>query len=189
MEAGEAMSPMSPIREKLARLPHELGPLGLASLAVLVALAIFHWLVIEPMQARNAELQERVARQAPAAQERAAQEPGPASTQDRVAAVYEFLRKDQQTTDWLATLYGIGTATGVELKSATYRTQPTAARIVRYEIVLPVAGTYPQLRDFLGRALTEIPVLSLDQITLKRESRGDGGVHAELRMTLHMVKS
>src|SRR4029077_12111374 len=98
MEAREAMRA---IREKLAPPPHELGPLGLASLAVLVALGIFHWLVMEPMQARNAELQERVARQAPAAQER-----GRAGTQDRVAAVYDFLRKDQETTDWLATLYG-----------------------------------------------------------------------------------
>lgn len=178
------------LREKLARLPHELGPLGLASLAVLVALGIFHWLVIEPMQARNAELQERVARQAPAAQERAAQEPGPANTQDRVAAVYDFLRKDQQTTDWLATLYGIGTATGVQLKSAAYRTQPAAeGRIVRYEIVLPVAGSYPQIREFLRRSLAEIPVLSLDQINLKREHRNDGAVNAELRLTLHMVKS
>ena len=173
------------LREKLARLPHELGPLGLASLAVLVALGIFHWLVIEPMQARNAELQERVARQ-----ERAAQEPGPANTQDRVAAVYDFLRKDQQTTDWLATLYGIGTATGVQLKSAAYRTQPAAeGRIVRYEIVLPVAGSYPQIREFLRRSLAEIPVLSLDQINLKREHRNDGAVNAELRLTLHMVKS
>ena len=45
-----------------------------------------------------------------------------------------------------------------------------------------------QLRDFLRRTLTEIPVLSLDQMTLKREGRNDGAVQAELRMTLHMVK-
>jgi len=172
------------MREKLARLPHELGPLGLASLLVLAALGIFHWLVLAPMQARNAELQERVARQAPAAQES-----GPESTQDKVAAVYEFLRKDQQTTDWLATLYGIGAATGVQLKSASYRTQPAEGRIARYEIVLPVAGSYPQIREFLRRSLAEIPVLSLDQINLKRETRNDGAVNAELRLTLHMVKS
>jgi Tfp pilus assembly protein PilO len=138
-----------------------------------------------PMQARNAELQERVARQAPAAQAS-----GPAvSSQDRVAAVYDFLRKDQQATDWLATLYGIGSATGVQLKSASYRTQPADGRIVRYEIVLPVAGSYPQIREFLRRSLAEIPVLSLDQINLKRENRNDGAVNAELRLTLHMVKS
>ena len=47
----------------------------------------------------------------------------------------------------------------------------------------------PQIREFLRRSLAEIPVLSLDQVTLKRENRNDGTVHAELRLTLHMVKS
>jgi hypothetical protein len=60
---------------------------------------------------------------------------------------------------------------------------------VRYEIVLPVAGTYPQIRDFLRRSLEEIPVLSLDQLSVKRERRSDAAVQAELRMTLHMVKA
>jgi hypothetical protein len=40
----------------------------------------------------------------------------------------------------------------------------------------------------MRRSLTEIPVLSLDQLSLKRESRNAGAVQAELRMTLHMVK-
>jgi hypothetical protein len=56
-------------------------------------------------------------------------------------------------------------------------------------MVLPVAGSYPQIRDFLKRSLAEIPVMSVDQLTLKRESRNDGTVQAELRITLHMVKS
>jgi hypothetical protein len=54
--------------------------------------------------------------------------------------------------------------------------------------VLPLTGSYAQMRDFLKRALAEIPVLSLDQMTLKRETRRDGAVQAELRLTLHMVK-
>jgi type II secretion system (T2SS) protein M len=170
--------------DKLLRLPYELGSLGLASLLLLAAAAAFHLIVLKPLQARDQVLQERVARQAPRAE--AGQ---PASTADKVSAVYDFLRKDEQTTDWLAKLHGIGTATGVQLKSATYRTQQTEGRIVRYEIVLPVAGSYPQIRDFLRRSLAEIPVMSIDQLTLKRESRNDGALQAELRMTLHMVKS
>ena len=172
------------MRAKLARLPHELGALGLGALLLLAAVAMFHFAVTGPMRERNAELQARVAGQASAAQARPA-----ASTPAKVAAVYDFLRKDEQATDWLAKLHGIGTATGVQLKSASYRTQPTEGRIVRYEIVLPVAGSYPQIREFLKRSLAEIPVLSVDQLTLKRASRDDGAVQAELRMTLHMVKS
>jgi hypothetical protein len=55
--------------------------------------------------------------------------------------------------------------------------------------VLPVAGSYSQLRDFLKRATSEIPVLSVDQMSLKRESRNDGALQAELHLTLHLVRS
>jgi hypothetical protein len=172
------------MKERILNLRHDLGGLGLAALVLLAAAAAFHFAVLQPLEARNAALKARVARQAPAPD---AQQP--ATTADKVAAVYRHLQKDEATTDWLAKLYGIGAATGVQLKSANYRTQPTDARIVRYEIVLPVAGSYPQIRDFLQRALAEIPVMSVDQLTLKRETRNDGALQAELRMTLHMVKS
>jgi hypothetical protein len=75
------------------------------------------------------------------------------------------------------------------MRTATYRTQPTEGRIVRYEIVLPVAGSYGQIRDFLKRAALEIPVLSIDQVTLKKEERKGAALQAEMRLTLHMVKS
>ena len=119
-----------------------------------------------------------------------AQASGPAAAADKVAAVYQHLSRDETAaTDWLAKLHAIGAATGLELKSAAYRTQPTEGRIVRYEIVLPIAGSYPQIRDFLTRSLAEMPAMSIDQLTLRRESRNDATLHAELRMTLHMVKS
>ena len=59
---------------------------------------------------------------------------------------------------------------------------------MRYEIVLPVSGSYGQIRDFLKRARAEIPVMSVDQLTLKRDER-KGAIQAEMRLTLHMVKS
>jgi len=167
----------------LVRLPRELGPLGIGALALIAAAAAFQALVVNPMAASNARLEEPVRRQAAPA------DAGPAGAAEKIAAVYAFLRKDEQTTDWLAKLHAIGAATGLQMKSATYRTQQTDGRIVRYEIVLPVAGSYPQIRDFLSRASAEIPVLSVDQLMLKRETRRDGTLQAELRLTLHMVKS
>jgi Type II secretion system (T2SS), protein M subtype b len=172
------------MRQQLLHLRYQLGALGFASLLLLAAAATVHFIVLKPLEGRNDMLKDRVARQAPRA------DPGqPASTADKVSAVYDFLRTEEQTTDWLAKLHGIGTATGVQFKTATYRTQQTEGRIVRYEIVLPVAGSYPQIREFLRRSLAEIPVMSIDQLALKRESRKDGALQAELRMTLHMVKS
>ena len=165
---------------RVLELPRELGALGIAALVLLAGAALFRLVALAPLNAQSAQFAEPVTRQAPAPE---------ASTAERVGAVYAFLKKDEQATDWLAKLHGISAGTGVQTKSATYRSQPTDGRILRYEIVLPVTGTYPQIRDFLRRSLDEIPVLSLDQLSLKRESRKDGTLHAELRMTLHMVKA
>jgi hypothetical protein len=161
-------------------LRHELGSLGMLSLAVLAAALAFAVLVVQPLEAKGRVLAERLARSAPAAG-------GPAAPQ-KLGELYEYLAKPEQTTDWLAKLYAIGHATGVEMQSATYRSEQ-AGRIERYQILLPVSGSYAQMREFVDRALTEIPVLSLDQMSLKRESRRDGAVQAELKLTLHMVKS
>jgi Tfp pilus assembly protein PilO len=170
------------MRQNLLRMSDELGGLGLAALALLAVLALFHFAALKPLEARNHAAKERAARQAPTAGQ-------PGSAADQVGAVYGFLKREEQTTDWLAKLHAIGAATGVQLKSASYRAQQGEGRIVRYEIVLPLAGSYPQIRDFLRRSAAEIPVMSLDQLTLKRESRNEAALQAELRMTLHMVKS
>jgi len=165
------------IRHKLTQLRHQLGTLGMTALVVMGAAYGFSVLVVEPLEKRNSALARTVVK---------ADKPSPSG--ESVAAVYGFLEKGDETTDSLAKLYGIGKATGLELKQATYRTHAEAGRLERYEIVLPAAGSYAQIRDFLRRALAEIPVLSLDQMTLKRESRQEGTINAELRLTLHKVK-
>lgn len=160
-------------------LRHEIGSLGLLSLAIVAAALAFSICVVQPLEAKGRTLAERLAR-APGGSAA-----GPAAP-EKLGELYEYLDKPEQTTDWLAKLYAIGHATGVELQSATYRSE-RAGRIERYQIVLPVSGSYAQMREFVDRALTEIPVLSLDQMSLKRESRRAGAVQAELKLTLHMV--
>ena len=162
-------------------LRHQLGALGMLSLLVLAAALAFAVLVVQPLEAKGRSLAARLART------QVLPDASRSSAADRLGTFYDYLAKPEQTTDWLAKLYAIGHATGVELQSATYRSEQ-AGRIERTQIVLPVSGSYAQVREFLDRSLAEIPVLSLDQMTLKRESRRDGAVRAELKMTLHMVK-
>ena len=171
------------IRRQLYRLRHELGAPGMAAMLLFAAAALFMTLVLQPLKEKNRVLEARagIGRDLGAVQN--------VNNAEKVGAVYQYLEKPEATTDWLAKLYAIGKATGVELQSASYKTQAAGGRLQRYEIVLPLTGSYTQMRDFLKRSLTEIPVLSLDQITLKRENRREGTVQAELRLTLHMVKS
>lgn len=175
------------IQNQLYRLRDELGITGLAALLLFAAAGAFYTLVLQPIKAKSQVLESRALSVRDAARGQATH--GGQAAPEKVAAVYEYLKKPESTTDWLAKLYAIGAATGVELQSASYKTQAApGTKLERYEIVVPLTGSYTQMRDFLKRSLAEIPVLSLDQISLKRESRREGTVQAELRLTLHMVK-
>jgi hypothetical protein len=160
------------------RFRKELGTAGLVAIALIAFALAFTGFVTKPLEEKSQLLQDRGSRKSQAAQ------PGA----EKVAAVYEYLAKPEEPTDWLAKLHGIGTATGVHIKSANYKALPAEGRIERTEIVLPVSGSYSQIRDFLKRSQAEIPVMSIDQINLKRAEKGDL-VQAEMRLTLHMVKS
>jgi len=171
------------MRQHLYRLRHELGATGVAAVVLFIGAALFMMFVLQPLKERNRVLEARagIGRDLGAVQS--------ANAAEKLGALYQYLEKPEATTDWLAKLYAIGRATGVELQSASYKTQDAGGRLQRYEIVLPLNGSYTQMREFLKRSLAEIPVLSLDQISLKRENRREGTVQAELRLTLHMVKS
>jgi hypothetical protein len=166
------------MKARLVQLRHDLGPLGFASFGVLALAAAFFLLVLKPMQARGLAVEEALERPAG----------GAARAPAQLEALYEYLERKEETTDWLAKLHAIGRATGLATRSATYRTLDAGGRLERYEIVLPASGSYTQVRDFLKRALADIPVLSLDQVSIKREERGARAVQAELRLSLHRVK-
>jgi len=162
---------------RLHQLRHELGAVGTAALVALAAAGMFFLLVLQPMKDERARLEGALSKNP--------QKNNPTN----LASFYGFLEaQDEATTDTLAKLYAIGKATGVDLQSGSYRAQPAAGRLERYELALPVAGSYAQIRDFLNRALAEIPSLSLDQMTLRRDGRNEATLHAELRLTLHGVK-
>jgi Tfp pilus assembly protein PilO len=151
------------------------------ALALLAVSAAFSALIVEPLESRAAALKSAV--RPAAARREGGDEPAA-----KVQAVYQFLARGDEPTDALATLHGIGIDTGVRLQSASYRAQKEG-RVERLEIALPLTGSYAQIRDFAARALAEIPAASLDQLSLKREHRGDAELTAELRLTIHRVKS
>jgi type II secretory pathway pseudopilin PulG len=54
----------------------------------------------------------------------------------------------------------------------------------RWQLVLPVEATYPELHAFLAAALERQPNLALDELKLHRDSIASVGLDAELRMSL-----
>lgn len=58
------------------------------------------------------------------------------------------------------------------------------SRFVEVRISAPVTGTYRNIRGFIAAATRQIPGLSLDDISLKRDAIGKGEVQAVLRFSL-----
>lgn len=62
--------------------------------------------------------------------------------------------------------------------------QTNQGALARYEIVLPVAGQYAQIRQFIAQVLHELPALALTDVQLKRESAQSPTVEARLIFVL-----
>ena len=163
-----------------------LGSLGGGSLLLIGCALVFHLLALQPLEARRNALEEQVALRTPRSAEVETSARGPVA---KLGRFYDFFESAEAVPGQLARLHAIGKATGIELGAAEYRVHEAGPRMAHYEIVLPVNAGYSQLRVFLRKALHELPMLSLDRISIRSERPGDGRVQADVRLTLHRVRS
>lgn len=163
-----------------------LGWQGFAGIGLIVASIVFAAGIFTPLQGRVAQLKadtpSAYARQNEL--KRIAVEQNPAVQLEKF---YRFFANDDPLTDWLGRLYSIGDAYNIKLRQAEYRAMDDRnLKLNQYQIVLPVTATYPQLKQFLAAVLTEIPILSLDYMSLQRRKVGDSTVDVQLQFTLYL---
>jgi hypothetical protein len=60
--------------------------------------------------------------------------------------------------------------------------------MARYQILLPVSGSYPQLRRFLHAVLSQVPALVLENVDIKRKQIADVQLDGRVRMTLYLSR-
>jgi hypothetical protein len=169
----------------LRELRNRVGDLALFALGLLAAGLLFFALAIRPLESRIALLDGKLGH---GARRAAADATRSGTPEARLAAFYAFFDRQEGQVDWLAKLYGGARGAGIELRTADYRLIEANGRIARYEATLPLSGTYAQLRGFLEKALDENPVLSLDQLTLRRKRVNDANLEAEVVITIYLLK-
>ncbi len=100
---------------------------------------------------------------------------------------YDFFPRSDSSPYWINELDRIAKSRSVELNSSDYRlTLEKGSKLVRYEIQLPVRGSYPQIRAFIADALQAIPALALVDVMIKRETIQSGRLEARLSMHLYL---
>jgi len=85
----------------------------------------------------------------------------------------------------LGSVVAVAAATGIELEQGRYElVAGDAGGIDRYEMAIPVVGTYPQIRQFVENVLAREPGVTLDSMRLERSSVADTTVAADLRFSI-----
>lgn len=161
---------------------------GMAGAALIAGCALAWVLAIVPMDGQVSGLRMQAAERHESRNRlaRFADENDPAA---QLRQFYAFFTRDDTLEAWLARLYDIGEGGGLLLRQAEYTaTDAGGLKLSRYRIVLPVTGTYPQLKHFLATVLAEIPILSLDQVSLRKQRPGDPAVDANLQFTLYLLQ-
>lgn len=169
----------------LRRARRRLGWPGLAGLALLGLGLVFYAGVNLPERLRAAGLQQQVA----AARSQAATRASPAAMgpEARLAAFYGEFPVRETLPGWLEKIYAAGNTAALALDRADYKLNPDRdSRLLRYEVDLPVRGSYVQIREFIRTVLAEVPTIALRDLQLQRSAIGDPEVEARIRFILYL---
>ena len=165
-----------------------LGWAGVAGLALAAFAVAFYFASLAPLERELAErraeaaaLQQRLRMGESITGERKA---GPS---EQLATFYAFFPAATSSPDWLGKIHAAAKSKGLVLQSGEYKLERRAdQKLARYQITLPVTGSYGQIRNFLGDVLAEVPAAALEDIALKRESAGSATLEARIRLTLYL---
>jgi hypothetical protein len=105
----------------------------------------------------------------------------------QLKAFYGQLPSLNRSDEWLAKIYATAERQHIVLETGAYKLAGAeTGNLQRYQITLPLKGSHVQIRHFLSDILTEVPALSLDDISFKRETIDQTAVNAVIKLTLYL---
>jgi len=167
-----------------------LGWPGVAGCALLGAAAMFFGVVLYPLEKRLEEV--RTAPPTASSPARAIDAPPESSKvlRARLDQFYAYLDSGKTIEDQLAEVHAAAEASGLLLKRAEYRlSEGSTDRIRRYEVTLPVTGTYPQIRHFVNTILGSTPTVALRSVSFQRKRIADPNVETEIVLRLYVGRA
>ncbi len=193
MQNGPVL-PAAPLSERLRwRMRHWLPRLGWPGILAIGLLAIsppFYLSAIRPMQQRLDVAQ----RSAVSAQELVSKNGntvrgGGYSPREQLAEFYKFFPPEKTSPLWLEKLVTVAEKNGLKLNDGEYKvTRDKSGQLMRYRIILPVQGKYPQIRKFLASLATEIPIMALENVQFERKDITDSTVQVKIKLVLYLVQ-
>jgi len=180
---------MRPDRLAATEFLAALGWPGAAGTALLVAALGYGLAAVLPVQRQLASLHARTAQaERQAAAVHSGLQPAPADAAARRRQFYSALPAQEEVADVIERIYAAAETAHLSLLHGEYTgADVPSTGLVRYRIVLPLQGSYAQVRGFASAAAA-VPGLVLDDLSLKRQSVGEGQLEARAQLSLFLVK-
>lgn len=171
------------------RLGHALGWPGVAGVLLFAVAAVLQFKAVDPLQAEVTNIQtDAEGLRAKVATRKAVSRA--ATPVSKLAQFYDFFPDGDAMAETLDRLRIAAAAENLMLDQGEYRLAPeSVGKLARYDIVLPVKGSYPKVRRFIARALRENASLALEGVSFSRASALSIGVDAQVRLTLFLQEA
>ncbi|AWG45834.1 hypothetical protein [Massilia sp. WG5] len=170
---------------RLQRYRTRLGQQGTAAVLLASIGAGIYLLSIEPSLALIVDARQRLAvpqRRAPAAAA-----PAPQAPLDQLQAA---LADERQFPDRLDQLVQYAGEAGLLLNDGAYAVAREAhGQVVRYEVTLPLHGSYPQVRRFAAAVLAREKAVALVDVQFRRARISDPALEAVVKLAYFMRAS
>ena len=99
-------------------------------------------------------------------------------------------QQTQQATVAIDRIYALAAQEHITLARGEYALGvDPKTHLARYQILLPVRGSYPQLRRFVHALLGQLPAVVVEDLELQRKKIGDTDLNGRIRMTLYLSRS
>jgi len=179
----------------LQKISKNLGVWGLAAIAILLATIFFYTSKILPIQQEIHDLELRLLSQATAPNTAKVVESKPKqNTVEEVATFYKRFPDVATLPNWLEAIDEAAIHEQLALNRGDYKlnkVSKTATNLkenslTRYEIMLPVKGSYIQIRKFIATILRQLPMLALSDFQITRENVSASTVDANLLFVLFL---
>lgn len=164
---------------------NRIGAAGILG-AALVLFAAMHFLTAAlPERERLAALRDDISGFGAASQ---ANDSGRADPGQDLAAFYRFFGKSASISEALAQLDDSVADSGLAFEAAEYRfARESSLALARYEVTVPLRGTYSQVRSFVSTLLERMPQVALEDVAIKRDSVGSSRIEARLRLSIYLA--
>jgi len=100
---------------------------------------------------------------------------------------YALLPAQKDVNVKIAQILKIAADSGLQIEKVEYASQSAASSaLLKYQIKLPLTGTYMQIRQFINQTLNSQPSLALTDVNFRRDDIGADLVESNIQFALYL---